>query len=287
MALDPDKLRALRIPEVRHSYGWRDTVLYALGVGFGINPLDERQLAFVDETRLEATPTMATVLAYPGFWLRDLDTGIDWVRVVNAETAIELHRPLATQGEVRATTRVLEIVDKGRDKGALVRYGREVLDAASGERFATVVQTAFCRGDGGFGGTSDSAYPSHFIPERAPDATVEMPTYGHMALVYRLSGDLNPLHSSPTAARTAGYDRPILHGLATYGVAGHALLASLCDYEPARVTSMAARFSAPVIPGDTIAVDIWNEKKGTAAFRARVPARNSVVLTNGRFGYVD
>lgn len=287
MALEPDKLRALHIPEVRQSYGWRDTILYALGVGYGIDPLDEQQLAFVDETRLEAVPTMACVLGHPGFWIRHLDTGLDWARAVHAEQAITLHRSVPAHGAVRATTRILEIVDKGAGKGALIRYGRDIIDVESGARIASVEQATFCRGDGGFGGTSVSAWPTYATPEREPDACVAMPTYPQMALVYRLSGDLNPLHSDPAAAHRAGFDRPILHGLATYGVAGHALMAKLCKYDPARVRSMAARFSAPVFPGDGIVIDIWREAAGRAAFRARVPARNVQVLTNGRFEYAD
>lgn len=285
MAIDPEKLHALRIPEVRQSYGWRETVLYALGIGFGLDPQDERQLRFVDETKLKAFPTLASVLAHPGFWIRDLDTGIDWVRVVHAEQAVRLHRPLSSQGDVRATTRILEIVDKGQGKGALLRYGRDIIDARSGECVATVVQTAFCRGDGGFGGTATSSYVSQPPPQRVPDLTVDMPTYPQMALVYRLSGDLNPLHSDPAVARKAGFDRPILHGLASYGVAAHALIASVCGYEPERFESMSARFSAPVVPGERIAVDIWRKEEGEAAFQARVAARDAVVLTNGRFRY--
>lgn len=283
--LDPERLHALRIPEVRQTYGWRETVIYALGIGLGLDPVDERQLAFVDETKLEAFPTMASVLARPGFWIRELDTGLDWVRAVHAEQSIRLHRPIPPQGEVFGTTRILEIVDKGPGTGALIRYGRDVIDAGSGQSVATIVQTTLCRGDGGFGGSKNSAYPSHPPPERSPDLTVDMPTYPQMALVYRLSGDLNPLHCNPAVARKAGYDQPLLHGLATYGVAAHALVASLCDYEPARMRGIDARFSAPAFPGDHIAVDIWKLTQGEAAFRARVPARNSVVLTNGRFVY--
>jgi acyl dehydratase len=242
-------------------------------------------LRFVDETKLVAAPTMANVLAYPGFWMRDLDTGIDWVKVVHGEQAMRLHRPIPPEGEVIGRTRIVDIVDKGPGKGALVYAEREIADAASGERLATLLQTVFCRGDGGFGGKSTSLRIPHQLPDRMPDITLDMPTHPQMALVYRLSGDLNPLHADPAIARKAGYERPILHGLATYGVAGHGLMAALCDYKPERLKAMEGRFSAPVFPGETITLDIWREASGQAAFRARIAARDAVVLTNGRCEY--
>ena len=228
---------------------------------------------------------MANVLAYPGFWMRDLDTGIDWVKVVHGEQAFRLHRPLPPSGDVVGQTRIVDIVDKGPGKGALVYAERDIRDVASGETLATLLQTVFCRGDGGFGGQATSPRVPHALPDRRPDITVDMPTSPQAALVYRLSGDLNPLHADPALARKAGYDRPILHGLATYGVAGHALLAALCDYEPERMQAMECRFSAPVFPGETITLDIWREAPGQAAFRARVAAREAVVLANGRCEY--
>jgi acyl dehydratase len=285
MALDPDKLYALPFPDIRQTYTWRDTVIYGLGLGFGLDPTDERQLRFVDETKLVAAPTMANVLAYPGFWMRDLDTGIDWVKVVHGEQAMRLHRPIPPEGEVVGRTRIVDIVDKGPGKGALVFAEREISDAGTGEKLATLLQTVFCRGDGGFGGKSTSPRTPHTLPDREPDLSLDMPTHPQMALVYRLSGDFNPLHADPAVARKAGYDRPILHGLATYGVVGHALLAGLCDYAPERLTFMDGRFSSPVFPGETIAVDIWREGSGQAAFRARVRERDVVVLTNGRCEY--
>ncbi|WP_201864413.1 MaoC/PaaZ C-terminal domain-containing protein [Microvirga soli] len=285
MAIDPEKLYALRFPEICHAYTWRDSILYALGTGYGIDPMDERQLRFVDETKLQAVPTMANVLAYPGFWMRDLDTGIDWVKVVHGEHAMRLHRPLAPEGEVVGHTRIVDIVDKGPGKGALVYAEREISDVATGEKIATLLQTVFCRGDGGFGGKSEAPRAPHPIPERAPDQTIDMPTHSQMALVYRLSGDFNLLHSDPAIARKAGYERPILHGLATYGVIGHGLMAALCDYAPERVVALEGRFSAPVFPGETISIDIWREKPGKALFRSRIAARNAVVFNNGSFEY--
>jgi acyl dehydratase len=286
MPIDPTKLLSLDIPEVRQTYGWRESILYALGLGFGLDPLDERQLQFVSETKLKAVPTMANVLAYPGFWIRDLSTGIDWVKAVHGEQTMRLHRPLLPVGDVHRKTRILEIVDKGPGRGALLYVEAKISDASTGEPVATLLQTVFCRGDGGFGGTA--AYPRvpYALPSRPPDFTVDMPTHRQLALIYRLSGDLNPLHADPAAARRAGYDQPILHGLATYGIAGHALMATLCEYEPERVIALEGRFSAPVFPGETIRVAVWREWAGRAAFRAHVAGREAVVLTNGRFDYV-
>lgn len=290
MPIDPERLFSLPFPEIRQRYGRRDSILYALGLGFGLDPLDEGQLRFVDETKLLAkkllaVPTFANVLGYPGFWARDLDTGIDWVRLVHGEQAMTLHRPLAAEGEIVGRTRIVDLVDKGPGKGALVYVEREIADAASGERLATLLQTVFCRSDGGFGGKSEVPRRPHPTPDREPDLTVELPTHPQLALIYRLSGDLNPLHADPAVARAAGFERPILHGLATYGIAGHALMRGLCGYEPERVRELEARFSAPVFPGETISTDIWREGAGEAAFRCRVAARDVTVIANGRFRY--
>lgn len=292
MAIDKEKLLALQIPTCTQSYCWRDTVLYALGAGYAIDPMDERQLRFVDESRLCAVPTMANVLAHPGFWMRDLGTGIDWVRVVHGEQQMRIHHPLPVEGEVIGHTRVVDVVDKGAAKGALVVSERRIVDARDGRLYATLRQTTMCRGDGGFSGASIQvplAVPvpaPQALPEREPDIGMILPTQPNQALIYRLSGDLNPLHANPDVARRAGFDRPIFHGLGTFGVVGHALMAGLCDYRPERVREMEARFSAPVFPGDRVRVDIWHATRpGEALFRARVEARNSVVLSNGVFGY--
>ena len=169
MAIDYDKLKALKIADVEHTYTDKDTMLYALGVGLGHDPLDEKQLDFVYEKNLRALPTFAAVLGYPGFWVRDLDTGIDWVKIVNGEQGVVLHAPLKPKGTVLGQTRIVEVIDKGAGKGALVYTERKVTDKASGELIATVTQTTFCRADGGFGGPPRESPPVHKLPERAPD----------------------------------------------------------------------------------------------------------------------
>lgn len=287
MALDPRKLMALEFPEVRHAYGWRDTVLYALGLGLGADPIDPKQLRFVYEEGLEAMPTMANVLAHPGFWARDLDTGIDWKRIVHGEQAMRLHEPLPVQASVIGTTRIVDIVDKGADKGAIIDVERVIREATTGRPLATLLQSIFCRGDGGFGGTAVSKREPVKLPERPPDFTQDMPTQPQQALVYRLSGDLNPLHADPVIAHKAGFPQPILHGLATFGVAGRALMERLCDGEPARVRALQGRFSAPVYPGETLSVDIWQDGPGRALFRVRVAAREVMAMGAGVFDYAS
>lgn len=283
MTIDYDKLLALDFPETTQSWTGRDTILYALGVGVGLNPSDTDALPFVYEANLKALPTLAVVLGHPGFWVRDRDTGIDWVKVVHGEQGLVLHRPLPAAGRVVARHRVVDAVDKGAGRGAVVYYERVLTDAASGEPLATVSQTVFCRGDGGFEGpaTPRPQPQPHRVPDRAPDLVCDLPTSPQAALIYRLSGDLNPLHVDPTVARAAGYPQPILHGLATYGVAGHALLKTVCAHDPARLRSLNVRFSAPVFPGETFRTEMWIDGE-VVSFQVRCLERDVLAITNGR-----
>jgi acyl dehydratase len=276
-----DKLLALKIPEVTQAYTEKDAILYALGIGLGRDPMDTDELPFVYEENLELLPTFAAVLGWPGFWLRDLDTGVDWVKVVAGEQGLVLHRPLARRGTVVGRTRVVEIIDKGAGKSAHVYSARDLIEAASGERIATVTQTTVCRGDGGFGGPPRAAPAAHPIPGRAPDLVCDRPTRPEAALIYRLSGDPNPLHADPAVARAAGFPRPILHGLASFGIACHGILKCLCEHDPARLRAISGRYSAPVFPGETIRTEMWRD--GTmVSFRARVLERDVIALDNGR-----
>ena len=280
MGIVYEKIMAMQVPPVEQTYGPKDCMLYALGVGLGHDPMNEDELAFVYEKNLKVLPTMATVLGYGGSWARE--AGIDQVKVVNGEQGFTLHRPLKTKGTLIGQTRILEVVDKGVGKGALIFSEREVTDKATGELIATVSQTAFCRGDGGFGGPPRSApTPTHPIPDRAPDFTCDLSTRPEAALIYRLSGDYNPLHAEPAFARAAGFERPIFHGLGTFGVSGHALLKTLCGYDPSRLISFGCRFSAPVFPGETIRTEMWRDG-AIVSFRARVIGRDVVAINNGR-----
>jgi len=280
-----ENLLALKIPDVEHSYTDKDAMLYALGLGFGQDPMNEDELAFVYEKNLKALPSFALMLGYAPFWLRNSQSGVTWNKVVHGEQAFVLHRPVAPHGAVIGRNRIVEVIDKGEGKGAVIYSERQVIDKASGGVIATLKQTTFCRADGGFGGPPRQAPPPHPMPDRAPDLVCDLPTRPEMALLYRLSGDINPLHAEPEFAKAAGFPRPILHGLATFGVAGRAILKSVCGYDPSRLTAMAGRFSAPVYPGETIRTEIWREKDkagGMVSFRARVVERDVVAINNGR-----
>jgi len=281
MTINYDKFLALDIPVVEQSYTAKDCMLYALGLGLGHDPLSGDELAFVYEKKLKVLPTFGTVVAHPGFWLRDLDTGVDWVKVVHGEHSMQMHKPLPTSGTVVGRNRVLDVIDKGPGKGALVYSERTISDKASGDLLCTIVQTTFCRGDGGFGGPLREQRPVHALPERTPDLTCDLATRPEQALIYRLTADPNPLHVDPAVAKAAGFPRPILHGLATFGIAGHALLKSVCGYDPARLKSIAGRFSAPVFPGETLRTEIWRDG-GFVSFRCRVVEREAVAINNGR-----
>ena len=281
MPLDADKLMALKIPAVEHSYGPRDCMLYALGLGLGQNPLSADELAFVYEKNLKVLPTYALVQGYSAYWLRQPDLGITWSQVVHGEQGLMLHESVAPQGTVIGQTRIVDVVDKGEGRGALVYSERAISDKASGRPLATLTQTTYCRADGGFGGPKRDTPPSHALPARAPDITCDSPTRPEMALIYRLSGDVNALHADPDFAKAAGFPRPILHGLATLGIASYALLRAVCGYDPARLTAMSGRFSAPVFPGETIRTEFWRND-GVVSFRARVVERDTVVIDNGR-----
>ncbi|MCU4158927.1 MaoC family dehydratase N-terminal domain-containing protein [Acidiphilium sp. AL] len=279
MTINPDHLLNFPIPDVRQRLTRRDTILYALSVGLGQDPLDARQLDFVDQHRtLRVLPSMPVVLGHPGFWLLDPRTGVDAVRVVHGEQSVEILRPLPVEGEVIGRTRITGLVDKGAGRGALLYSEKQVIDAASGDVLALTRSTTFLRGDGGFGGPSGPVRPAHPMPEGAPEFVVDLPTRPEQALLYRLNGDDNPLHADPTFAEQAGFPRPILHGLCTLGVVAHALLRVLGDYDTTAFRSLDLRFSAPVLPGETIRTEIWRD----GSFRARVLERDEIVVNNGR-----
>jgi acyl dehydratase len=278
MPIDYDHLMAYSLPEVRQRLTMRDTVFYALSVGMAQDPLDQAELDYVDHHRkLRALPSMAVVLCHPGFWIGRPDTGVDAVRLVHGEQGLVLHAPLPVEGELVGRTKVTGIVDKGKGKGALVYTEKEVRDA-TGTLIATTTSTTVCRADGGFGGPTGPLKPVYPLPGGAPDLSLDLATRPEQALYYRLNGDDNPLHADPEVAARAGFPRPILHGLATFGVVTHALVRILCDGDPLRLRAMDLRFSAPVYPGETIRTEIWRD----GAFRARVVERDVVVVNNGR-----
>lgn len=278
MPLNHDKILGMAPQVIHQNLTERDVMLYALGIG-------AEELEFIYEDRLQALPMMAVTLGYPGFIWKDPALGVTWNKILHGEQFLTLHAPLPTSGAVVGTQTFEAIFDKGADKGAIVLIKRVIRDVRGG-LLATVNQTNFLRADGGFGGKSDGAPAPHPIPDRAPDAQLDLPTAANQAHIYRLSGDYNPLHIDPVVAKSAGYDKPILHGLCTYGVAGRALLKLLCNNDPTRLRTLNARFSAPVYPGETIRTLIWHEGDGRAAFRCYVVERNIMVLNNGLVEFV-
>jgi acyl dehydratase len=271
------------------SYSDKDVMLYAVGIGMGRDPMDERELPFVYEKGLKVVPTAATALftaagrpvlakveQKPGLRVSQLN----YAMVMHGEQKVELHKPLPLSGSFTATSRTIAAFDKGKDKGAVL-INEMVWTDEAGEKVATLTSSTFARGDGGFGGPSDGAPALHMPPARKPDISMDIETRLDQALLYRLNGDRNPLHSDPDIAKRAGFPRPILHGLCTYGITCHAVLREICDYDPEQILSHEVRFSAPVFPGETVTVDLWKDGD-VVSFEARVLDRGVTVIRNGK-----
>jgi len=278
MAVTYEQLMAIRVPEKRHAWTKRDTMLYALGVGVGHDPMDRNQLRYVYDKNLQAMPTMATVVAWDDAWLRVC--GIDFVKVVHGEQRLRLHRPLPVEGEVISRVGIEAAWDKGPGRGAVLLIATELTDAADGQPLCSLRSVVFARGDGGFGGPAGSPEPLAKPPEEPAEARSELPTLPQAALIYRLSGDDNPLHADPDVAAAAGFPRPILHGLGSWGNACHAVLRDHCDYDAGRIAAFAARFTAPVFPGETLATESWR-RGNTVHFRTHVVERDTMALDCG------
>jgi acyl dehydratase len=276
--MDVEVVRNWTVGPIVESYDASRTILYALGVG--ARP-EGNGLRYVYEKELRAIPTMAVLLAGEGFWLQDPRTGVDWSRILHGAQKLEMHRPLPPTGKLVGHMKVDALVDRGAGKGATIHYSRTLHDAATGDLIATVGLTVLMRGDGGFGSSSGELPMPHPMPGGEPDLSVTLDTRAEQAAIYRLSGDMNPLHIDPDFARKVGFERPILHGLCTYGIAARAAIDALCAGEPERLRRFDVRFTAPVHSGDTLIVDFWREGDGQAAFRMRVADRDAVVLSNG------
>jgi acyl dehydratase len=282
MAIDPARLLGWEFPELVHRIEPRDIMLYALAVGLGSPATDRRQLQFVYEDGLKTLPMMANVMGYRGFWLKDPATGVDWRKVLHVQQRIVLHAALPVSGSISSRQHVAALVDKGSDKGAFIVTRREICDAGSGGLLAEVEQTNMLRGDGGFGKSNGTLRILDPVPNRAPDHMIDLPVLEQAALLYRLCGDYNPLHADPDVARSAGFERPILHGLCTFAMVGHAILARSADYAPERLTMLEGRFSAPLFPGEILRVEIWDNSNGEISVRARAAERDVVVFDSGR-----
>src|SRR6266568_5801324 len=279
MALDHSLVGEPGAPQER-SWTSKDALLYAVGVGAGLGD-PRNELEFTTENSEGITqqvlPTFAVLVSQAAIRrsLGDFDRAL----LVHAEQSFELHRPLPVEGKVRSVATVRGIYDKG--SGALVVTENEAVDAATGEPLVTARSSAFIRGEGGFGGERGSDPPWE-PPDRAPDHQVVEETRPEQALIYRLSGDRNPLHVDPKFAARGGFSQPILHGLCTYGVTGRALLRALCDGDPARFGSMSGRFSRPVWPGESLTVSVWRQDGSDTALFQTTKADGTVVIDRGR-----
>jgi len=252
-------------------YNEDDVILYALGVGAQPGELD-----FLYEKNLKVLPTFAVVAAKS----RDLDSGkllnLDYTKVLHGENRIEIYQPLSPRAKISATVTVKAIYDKG--KGAVVVSEIEARDE-SGDLVFKNIPTTFIRGEGGFGGDRGPTGAKNVPPDRAPDKVVSMKTQDNQAQIYRLSGDKNPLHVDPEFAKRSGFDRPILHGLCTYGHCGRAVLQAYCDNDPGRLKAFEVRFSGVVYPGETITTEMWKVDEKTIVFQAKT-SESSVVISN-------
>jgi len=275
-----DALLKHEFPPQRLTYVAKDAILYALGVGAGADPVDPNQLTLVYEQNLRVLPTMAAVLAHPGAWIANPRFEVNFLKLLHGEQNLDVHAPLPPGGEIEATYRIPAVVDKGEGKGALVYFEKRLKSADDGRPLCTVSSTLFLRADGGCGsfGTPPGGLPTDASDE--PEFSDELRTPLNAALLYRLNGDLNPIHVDPVAARKAGFERPILHGLCTYGVVGYLLTRTVCGHDPARLLSLGVRFTSPVYPGETIRVE-GSRSGDSVRFQATVPERDQVVLSQG------
>jgi len=281
MALSYEQIRGWQFPPLEHRHGVQDVLLYAATLGLGEDPLDEAQLCFLQAQAPRVFPTFAVTVGYPGLWMRDPEAGIDWRRMVHAEQRMRLHRDLLSTEQITAHHSVTHVTDKGPGKGALVVVRRTLTDR-SGVAIAELDQTSFCRGDGGFGAGDEAPAPLPACPGRVPDVEYVFKTLPQQALLYRLNGDMNPLHADPAVAASAGFRRPILHGLCTYGIAARAVLQLATRSGPAgRLARFDVRFSQPVFPGESLCVRLWRDAEAQIRFDAIAIERDVVVLSHG------
>jgi acyl dehydratase len=278
MPVDPARLMSLRLSD--HDCAWtqRDCQLYALATGFGQDPVDERELRYVVEgPGFAVSPSAAVTLYYDDRWMRE--SGVDLAMSLHGEQRQVFHRPIPPDGRGRVSSRITGVHDKGPGRGLLVVCEQILRDAGSDEPIATNIITNFARADGGIGFSSGTAPQPHPVPGRPPDAVVDGQTRPEQALLYRLCGDRNPLHADPATAGAAGFARPILHGMCTYGFATRAVLEVACGYDAGRLRSLGARLSAPVYPGELLRTELWVDG-ATISFRTTVPDRAGVVVLN-------
>lgn len=266
-AMNFDEVINYRFEPIEQSYSERDVIIYALATGYASQPLDPKHLRFLYEKSLCTAPTYANVLGFPGLWMADPRVEIDWVKMLHAEHRMTLHRPLPPAASTVSTNRVTGLRDLGA-RGAMVHYQTDIALADSGDPLATLLTSIIARSDGGCGDWGDAPPLLEAVPQREPDTTLELATTELQPLLYRLSGDMHPIHIDPAVSAAAGLPRPLLHGLATKGMAGYALLRLFCDMDANRLASMSVRFTRPVMPGDVLRFEFWGQPPGRIQFRA-------------------
>ena len=277
MPINPDAVGSQG--EGERSWNSKDCLLYAVGVGAGSeDPLQELQFTTENSKGIEqqVLPTMAVILGGAGGAMRNVGT-FNPAMLLHGEQEITLHRPIPVEGKVKSVSTLTGVYDKG--SGAVLETTSESVLADTGEPLFTTRSQAFIRGEGGFGGERGPSGNPNQAPERKPDLVVSAKTRPDQALTYRLSGDRNPPHSDPTFAAAGGFDRPILHGLCTYGFTGRLLLNALCDGDPAKFGGMVGRFKKPVLPGEELTVSVWQDEGGAIFQTATV---QGVVIDGGR-----
>ena len=266
--MNVDEVINYRFDPIEQSYTERDAIIYALATGYATQTLDRKHLSYLYEEWLTTTaPTFANVLGYPGLWVDDPRLEIDWVRMLHAEHRMTFHRPLPPAARIVANNRVIGLRDMGRH-GGMIHYQTDIALADNDEPLATLISSLITRSDGGCGDWGEAPDPLEKVPSRTPDATLELATTEMQPILYRLSGDLHPIHIDPAVSSAAGLRRPLLHGLATKGMAGYAILREFCDLDAARLVSMAVRFTRPVMPGDVLRFEFWGQAPGKIQFRA-------------------
>ena len=280
MALIYEDLMATSVVDLPYSYGDRDSMLYAISVGMGRDPVDAEELPYVFEQGApqRTVPSMGAVLVPD---MSPPDLGWDFSQVLHIEQRLKLYRPLPAAADLLINKHVAAAYDLGPKHGALVLFEAEARLAQDDTALFRIGNTIMARADGGFGGPRGKGPQPHRPPRREPDLSCDLDTRSDQALLYRLNGDRNPLHADPSLAKRVGYPVPILHGLCTYGVACHAILKTICAYDYTLISGFDARFSAPVLPGDTITTDMWQDGN-TVSFQCSVKARDTVVLKNGK-----
>jgi len=259
------------LPPITHTYSEKDVMLYALGVGAGTDDLQ-----FTYERDLQVLPTFGVIPAFPAMFSLGPVMQVNPMMVLHGEQRIELYAPIPTRGTLTTTPTVRAVYDK--IKGALIIVDAETVDDKGKRIFKNTFGT-FARGEGGFGGDRGPSGPRNVPPDRRPDAVVEMLTLPQQALIYRLSGDMNPLHADPDFAEMGGFDRPILHGLCTFGHVGRAVLRSCCANDPARLRALDVRFAGVVFPGETIATEMWKTDGSDVIVQAKTKERGEVVIS--------